>query len=120
MREFLEDPLVRRLRQVSFGDRPFNPCSPSRKATTGKRRIIGQKESKCVTSTPYVRCCSHSYCWPCRRHRSRKSAYRSASPRRHCLSTSSLFYPVMVISGHPGTGLTPTTSAITTGCQVHG
>ena len=50
----------------------------------------------------------------------RNSAFPSHSPRRSYRSTSNLYFPVRATYGHPGTGLTPATTTVTTGCRAHG
>src|SRR5208337_1162223 len=84
-----------------------------------KRRIVGQEEIQCIFVS-FVPCCSHSSCFPCRQHRSRKLAWPLGSARPRCPSMSSLFVPATVIFGPLATGPTITTSTITTGCQELG
>src|SRR6266567_313677 len=92
----------------------------SSRVLPGTRRIIGQKESQCVSSVSFVRRSSRSYCWPCRRQPTRKSAFPSHSPRRNYRSMNNLFVLAMVIFGRPGIGPMPAMTTVTTGCQAHG
>src|SRR5579863_6268008 len=98
---------------------PFSPRNPQ-PGNIGHAQDDRKKETQCISTHRFVHSCTVWSCCCCRQHRSRKLGcpLRLARPRCRCMS--SRFVPATVISGRPATGLTTTTSAITTGCRAPG